>query len=249
MKNVYIGLGDTPAATRELIKTKTGEFFQPIRLYFRINGMSGVRVAFKKLRCIDYEADDNHWVWVYDNEAKKIQFEISFADIHPDDKPLILGIFSPLSDSQLCLDVGSIDRALKAIAFFGKHIKPFVAKIEYAAIYNKLPANRNEYPGIRYDKLFAGVDTDVFDQKAAERQSDLETAISSGAISDVLGASKFDLIEGFRVDTDEDGMKQLLFQLHINQAIAFAKLKGHKDAKLSDLVAAFLKVLEEKSLH
>ncbi len=249
MKNVYIGLGDTPAATRELIKTKTGEFFQPIRLYYRIKGMSGARVAFKKLRCIDYEADDNHWVWGYDNEAKKILFEISFADIHPDDKPLILGIFSPLSDNQLCLDVGSIDRALKAIAFFGKHIKLFVAKIEYAAIYNQLPANRNDYPGIRYDKLFAGVDTDIFDQKAADRQSDLETAISSGDISDVLGGSKFDLIEGFRVDTDEDGMKQLLFQLHINQAIAFAKLKGHKDAKLSDLVQAFMKVLEEKSLH
>ena len=65
----------------------------------------------------------------------------------------------------------------------------------------------------------------------------------------MLSGSKFDLIEGFRVDTDDDGMKQLLFQLHINQAIAFAKLKGHKDAKLSDLVEAFMKVLEEKALH
>ncbi len=249
MKNVFIGLGNTPAATKELIKTKTGEFFQPIRLYFSIKGMAGVRVAFKKLRCIDYEADDNHWVWVYDNEAKKLPFEINFAEIHPDDKPLILGIFSQISDNQLCLDVGSIDRAIKAIAFFGKYIKPFVAKIEYAAIYNQLPANRNEYPGIRYDKLFAGVDTDSFDQKAADRRYDLETAISSGAISDVLSESTFDRIEGFRVKTDEEGLKHLLFQLYVNQSIAFAKLNGKKDAKLSDLVETFMKILAEKSLH
>jgi hypothetical protein len=45
------------------------------------------------------------------------------------------------------LDVGSVERAIKAIEFFGKRIKRVVAEVEYVAIYNKICSNMDEHPG------------------------------------------------------------------------------------------------------
>ena len=234
---------------RELVNTKTGEIFQPIRLYYRISSKIGVRVALNKIKCIDFEPSENHWVWVYENEAKKIEFEISYDDIHPDDKSLILGIFTIISDDQMCLDVGSIPRAIEAIKFFDKRIKKVVARIEYAAIYNKLPRNRHEFPGFQFDKLFGGIDTETFDEKSEQRHQKLGEAISLGNISAVLDNEVMDLIEGYRVDADEDGLRQLSFQMMLNQAIAIEKMKGNDNAKLSTIVDTLLNFIGKKAAH
>ena len=237
------------ADDRELVVTKTGEIFQPIRLYYRISSKSGVRVALNKLRCVDFEPAKNYWVWVYDNEARKLDFKTSYAALHPDDKPLILGIFKLISDDQLCLDVGSVERAIAAIQFFDRAINKIVADIEYAAIYNKMPRNRHEYPGIQFDALFAGIDTDTFDHKSDQRHSNLVDALRSGNILDVLNDEGFDVIEGFRVDLGDGGIKHLYFQLMINQVVAIQRLNGDKDLKLSDFVASILELAEKKRVH
>jgi hypothetical protein len=243
------GFDEAAAPERELIKTKTGEVFQPIRLYYHVHSSTGIKVAFKKLRCIDYERADDHWVWVYDNEAKKIEFEISHAAIHPDDKPLILGIFSSISDDQLCLDVGSIERALKAIAFFNKHIKRFVAEIEFVAIHNRLPKNRNDYPGIRYDKIFGEFDTSDIEIKAADRAAKFEDAIARGNFEEELDKICFDQIEGFRVNNDDEGLMFLSIELRMRQGMAAARWKGNKDIGLNSMIKHFASMLDRGKLN
>jgi len=58
------------------------------------------------------------------------------------------------------LDVGSVERAIKAIEFFDKRIKRAVAEVEYIAIYNKVCSTMDEHPGYCFDKLFLNVHTD-----------------------------------------------------------------------------------------
>src|SRR4051794_9765948 len=59
---------------KQSIQTLTGELFQPIRLYYRLHNRSAVQVVFNKLHCMEFDKPDKRWVWVYDDEAKKLQF-------------------------------------------------------------------------------------------------------------------------------------------------------------------------------
>ncbi len=249
MKNVFIGIGDRPAPDKEMIKTKTGEFFQPIRLYYRVKSMTGIRVAFNKLRCIDYEPDDNHWVWVYENEAKKINFEIHHAALHSDDKPLILGILSHISDEYICLDVGSIERALKAIEFFDRHIKKYVAKIEFVASYNKLPKNRSEYPGIRFDKLFCDVDIHNIEHQIDEKLIEIERARESGGLAELVKKFEFNLVETFIVECEQESLSFLSMSLRMRQALAMARRRGDTKTGLFDIIQSFAKFMAKKTAH
>jgi hypothetical protein len=68
---------------KQSIQTLTGELFQPIRLYYRLHNKSAVQVAFNKLRCMEFDKPGKRWVWVYDDEAKKLQFNKLCSSIPP----------------------------------------------------------------------------------------------------------------------------------------------------------------------
>src|SRR5690349_24535720 len=72
---------------KQSIQTLTGELFQPIRLYYRLHNKSAVQVAFNKLRCMEFDRMGQRWVWLYDNEAKRLRFNKPWSSIPAERRP------------------------------------------------------------------------------------------------------------------------------------------------------------------
>ncbi len=74
-------------ADQSLLGTLTGEHFQPVRLHYRVLNHPGLKQAFEKLRCLEYDAPRKRWVWLYAHEAKNLRFQRSYAqfpkELHP----------------------------------------------------------------------------------------------------------------------------------------------------------------------
>src|SRR3954453_14847451 len=116
---------------RQIIKTMTGEIFLPTRLYYKLHSKSDLQARFSNLRCMNYDRAGDRWVWLYDGEAKNLKLSVPYSSIPPDKRPIILGLFYSRVGDQMYLDVGSVERAIKAIEFFDKRIKRVVAEVEY----------------------------------------------------------------------------------------------------------------------
>src|ERR1700688_2767033 len=190
---------------RQVVKTLTGEIFFPVRLYYKVQSKVSVEVAFKKIRCMDFDLTGDRWTWLYDDEAKKLKFEQPYSAIPPHRRPIILGSFYSRVDDQMYLDVGSIERALKAIEFFDKRIKRAVAELEYFAVYNKITASESEHPGACFDKLFSGVRTSEIDSRREEYLARITEAMKSGRAMEVLNRRDFELVEAFRINYYTEG--------------------------------------------
>ena len=42
-------------ANQPILATLTGEYYQPVRLHYKVLDQSGLQRAFKSLRCLDYD--------------------------------------------------------------------------------------------------------------------------------------------------------------------------------------------------
>src|SRR5271166_1929486 len=169
----------------KIIQTMTGDIFQPVRLYYQMHRKSGVLVAFNKLHCMSFDEPGDRWIWLYDGEAKKLKFKQSYASLPPHRRPIVLGSFYSRDDSQMYLDLGSIERAVAAAEFFDKHIKRTVAELKYVAIYNKIIAE-DEHPGACFDTLFASVNPADIDGSSEERLAMAIAALESGHAMDII---------------------------------------------------------------
>src|SRR5690349_4686084 len=214
---------------KQSIQTLTGEIFQPIRLYYRLHNKSAVQVAFNKLRCMDFDTPGQRRVWVYDDEAKKLQFDKPWSSIPPERRPIVLGSFYTRVDEEMYLDVGSIERALAAITFFDRHIKRASAELTYVAVYNRLPASQAEHPGSCFDALFASVDTGVIERKIDERMGKVADLVESGRIEDITNDRSFELVEAFPANFYNEGLEHLRTTLMMRQTVALKRWNGHVD--------------------
>ena len=52
------------------IMTRTGDVFQPIRLYYHAHDMNMVHRIFGKMSCMDFDEIKDRWAWLYSGEAK-----------------------------------------------------------------------------------------------------------------------------------------------------------------------------------
>jgi hypothetical protein len=73
----------TPQPTT--IMTRTGEVFQPIRLYYHVHDMTMVHRIFGKMSCMDFDEVNDRWAWLYDGEARQLKFR-SNCSTHPRDR-------------------------------------------------------------------------------------------------------------------------------------------------------------------
>jgi hypothetical protein len=217
------------------IKTLTGELFQPIRLYYLVHSKSAVQVAFNKLRCMDFDKPGDRWTWLYDDEAKKLQFEKPWSSIPPDRRPIILGSFYTRVDGEMYLDIGSVERALAAIAFFDRHVKRTAAEVTYVGIYNRLPTSQAEHPGSCFDALFESVDTGAIERKIDEGMQKVAELMKSGRVEDVMNDRRFDLVEAFPANYYTDGPELLRATLMMRRTVALKRWAGHADYCLADL--------------
>lgn len=122
---------------RQLIHTRTGEEYQPARIYLQVSNLKTVLGVFEKLRCVEYSHMFNCWRWLYDQEAKKLHFKISYNKIPKEFRPLVLADIYVRGD-QIVMDVRSLQRALHAVDFFYKRINPRAARITHVRVVNRL---------------------------------------------------------------------------------------------------------------
>lgn len=221
---------------RQIIKTMTGEIFLPTRLYYNLHSKSGLQARFSNLSCMNYDRAGDRWVWLYAGEAKNLKLSVPYSSIPPDKRPIILGSFYSRVDNQMYLDVGSVERAIRAIEFFDKRIKRAVAEVEYVAIYNKVCSTMDEHPGYCFDKLFSNVHTDDIDLAVEAKLADARKSIEEGRAGEMMNAKNFELVEAFPAHYYEDGISHVETSLKARQTVAVARWSGQADYCMTDFI-------------
>lgn len=122
---------------KQLVTVKTGEPYQPVRIYYQVFKKKALLSALQKLKCIEYEPKRDRWNWFYEAEAKKLRFTRPYSALMPADKPLILGYFTFRGNDQMLLDLRSGERAMQALDFFDKRINRYTANPTHLRIVNR----------------------------------------------------------------------------------------------------------------
>ena len=165
-------------ADQLLLATMTGEHFQPVRLHYRVLNHPGLKRAFEKLRCLEYDAPRKRWVWLYAHEAKKLRFQRSYAQFPKELHPIVIGAFFLRTTETLLLDLRSCERALLAIPFFDAHLPRKLVELKHAEIVNRLfPAtktNQQLTPDALFDRqIGTGIDLEALVQRLAKKAADI----------------------------------------------------------------------------
>jgi hypothetical protein len=85
------------------------------------------------LRCLEYDASQTRWVWLYTEEARALRLKDRRAANN-----VVLGEFVFKSAQDVVLNLRSFDRTIHAIVFFDKYIPRTVARVTAATIANRL---------------------------------------------------------------------------------------------------------------
>jgi hypothetical protein len=118
--------------------TTTGELFQLGRVYYQVSNQATVLGVFKKLRCMEFDGTRNRWVWLFEDEAKKIRLGKPHSQLPKEIRPVVIGAFTFRGEHQMLLDVRSFERVTQAIEFFDKRINRRAARVTNLRILNKL---------------------------------------------------------------------------------------------------------------
>lgn len=231
------------ASEKKLLMTMTGEIHQPVRLYYEVYDKANVLTTFSKLRCVQFDRNEERWVWLYQSEAKKLKFATPYSKLPSHARPIVIGSFRFPQDDVMWLDVRSCERATKAIVFFDRRIQRSAAQVTHAAVVNRLfDATTASLPPL--DALFD-------DEKITERRPEdiLRAAEPLKAIQDIHQRMEkaFALIEQgsqaplpevekFPVHFYEDGITSLETALKMRQIVAFEHWRGNTDYTLGDVI-------------
>src|SRR5712692_6085787 len=64
-----------PESANQVAMTTTGEIMQLIRLHYEVEDVDKLRALFASLRCLEYDARQTRWVWLYTEEARTLSFK------------------------------------------------------------------------------------------------------------------------------------------------------------------------------
>jgi hypothetical protein len=228
---------------KQLLATITDEIVQPVRIYYRIKDLSAVKKAFAKLKCVDFDPDQNRFVWQYEKEAKKLKFSKPYADIPVEYHPLVIGAFFMSKKGEMYLETRSVERALAAIPFFEKYLKPYMAEITDIAIINKLFSHEE---GIAdFSQIFDSAEIINPEEKLAE----IERFMKQGkSIEDIMADKKHEklpLAERFPSNFYEDGIDALKFTFQGRQYVAMQHWQGNTDYTLVEYLTMAANLLAE----
>jgi hypothetical protein len=231
---------------RRLSATITGDYFQPVRLHYRVLDREAVLRGFKKLRCMEYHATQDRWVWLYQHEARRLHFKRSYDDIPQHLQPIVLGSFFLRAADKMLLDLRSCERTIHAIPFFDKHLSRKAAEVVEAEIVNKLfPLVGNET--LTPDKLFdrhvsIACDPDALVQRVIKRmggnQDPAQMFASAMAEFHAKARQALPEIERFPVHYYEDGIDGFVLALRVRQMVAMHHWLGNHAFTMSDALQA-----------
>jgi hypothetical protein len=232
-------------ADQVLMGTLTGEHFQPVRLHYRILNHPGLKRAFEKLRCLEYDAPRKRWVWLYDHEAKKLRFQRSYAQIPKEHRPIVIGAFFLRTEKTLLLDLRSCDRALLAIPFFDAHLPRKLVELGDAEIVNRLfpltKTNQQLTPDALFDRqIGTGIDPEALVQRLAEKTADVRDPKEKikMVLEDLESRAREPLpqIERLPVHYAADGIVGFKLALQLRQIVAMEHWLGNPGYTLGDAI-------------
>src|SRR5438132_14217642 len=106
-----------PESADQVAMTTTGELLQLIRLHYEVEDSDTLRAIFASLRCLEYDASQTRWVWLYTEEARTLPFKDRRAG-----KNVVLGEFVFKAPQEIVLNLRSFERATNSLVFFDHHI-------------------------------------------------------------------------------------------------------------------------------
>ena len=122
-----------PESANQVARTTTGEIMQLIRLHYAVEDNDKLRAIFASLRCLEYDASQTRWVWLYTEEARTLPFKDRRAG-----KNVVLGEFVFKGQTEVVLNLRSFERATNALVFFDHHIPRTVARVTAMTVSNRL---------------------------------------------------------------------------------------------------------------
>ena len=220
--------------------TTTGGLYQPARVYYQVFQKKTVVGAFKRLRCMAFDPSQNRWVWLYEQEAKKLKFKKPYNQIPRQSRPVVIGAFTFRGEAEMRLDLRSFDRVTKAIEFFDKHINRRAAKVAKLRVVNKLFSSEQKQARQLLKKSF----DDFFDRedipppkaealiKEIERLKEADADIEKKRQAafnwlEQLSEEAFPEVEELPIHFYEDGISQLELMLSLRQIEAMEHWRGN----------------------
>jgi hypothetical protein len=233
--------------------TVTGEIFQPVRLYYTVSNRQKVEKCLERLRCMDVDASQKRWVWLYDEEVKGIDFKNNFSSLPENIRPVVIGSFVWKSAETLILDVRSFERALAAIQFFDKHISRSLAKVTHCATVNRI-FEVTESSASNFDVFFENndklveINPDAFMDKARATPLSKNGSPDLQAITSFLDneMDRFFEVEKFPIHFYEDGIESLRGTFIFRRTIAMERWEGNVNYSFKDAFNKFYEFCQHR---
>lgn len=228
---------------KSLSRTVTGEIHQPIRLYYEMYRPEKVITALSRLKCIQRDPQKNRFVWLYQEEAKSLEFSVPYNEINPEMHPIVIGSFVIKPKNILICDIRSVKRALLAINFFDRYLSRKYAKVLNLAILNRY-SQIHEDKGSCYDALF--------DDYPKKFQPPFDFDALSDSVKDIAdpkqkirflyehsrksGEKPLDEVETFPTNYYKDGIEALRATLVFREVTAIRHFLGDTRLSFNELI-------------
>ena len=234
-----------PESADQLAMTTTGEIMQLMRLHYEVYDDDALRSVFSTLRCMDYDANQRRWVWLYADEAKTLSFKGSRV---ADD--VVLGEFVFKGTEEVVLNLRSLERATHAILFFDEHIPRTVARVTDVTISNRLLSMAEAASLGSLDHYFdrAGVVVkeptsflQALEDLASRIPDDQERSAAVMQYIQDQAQQSVPAIERLPLHYYEEGIRSVEAFLSTHQVIAMQHWRGNTDYTRHDLMQSILR--------
>jgi hypothetical protein len=220
--------------------TTTGEIMQPIRLHYDVLDGETLRTLFATLQCIDYDASQTRWVWLYTDEATTLRFKDT-----PSADNVVLGEFVFKGTEEIVLNLRSFERAIHAMVFFDRHIPRTVARLTAVTVSNRLLSMAEASSLTSLDHYFERTDVVVKDPASlVQTLKDLASSIPDdqdrfAAVMQYMedkAKQPVPAMERFPLEYDEEGIRAVEALLAPHKVIAMQHWQGNTDYIHHDLM-------------
>ena len=227
--------------------TSTGELFQ----YYEVFNQTTFLGVFKKLRCMEFDSTRNRWVWLFEDEAKKLRLGKPYSQLPKEIRPVVIGYFTFRGEDQMLLDVRSVERSTQAIAFFDKRINRRAAQVSHFRIVNKLfePTREKVQELIQQspdcffdcDNIVRPVEALMAGLEQLKKEDDIETRRQKAfALIEQQTQAPLSEVEEMPTNFYEDGIEPLKNALMLRQLQLIEHWKGNKDANILDIIQTYV---------
>ncbi len=234
-----------PESANQVAMTTTGEIMQLIRLHYAVEDSEQLRALFASLRCLEYDASQRRWVWLYTEEARTLAFKDRRAATN-----VVLGEFVFKGERDVVLNLRSFERATNALVFFDHHIPRTVAHVTAMTVSNRLLSTAEAASLGSLDQYFDHAEVVVTDPASLlhdveelvartpdlhERFARLDQYLTDRAQAPVSA------LERLPVHYYEDGVRAVEALLSIRQVRAMHHWQGNTSYTYQDMVRDMLR--------